>query len=277
MNQLPFEVHPAAELFPLMSGDAFDELIEDVRKHGVKQPIVFWQGKLLDGRNRSHACLAIGIDPLNHACDLEEENVDPVEFVLTANLHRRHLSTSERAMVAAKCRKVFDDEAAERKIEAGKQTGRGNRKVVEILPQPLLDESTAIPVVETLPPPERGKSRDKAGELLKVSGKSVDAATKVLKSENTEVIKAVETGQMTVNAALKIVDPPKPKPIVAKPVARKEKPATEDKGDFVKLREVFDSMDQWHRERALDLWSEWLLSDSTDNRVSPKTLPHSWK
>jgi hypothetical protein len=54
--------HPAAELFPLLKGDKFDDLVNDIRTHGLQQPIVLYQGKILDGRNREMACIAAKVN-----------------------------------------------------------------------------------------------------------------------------------------------------------------------------------------------------------------------
>jgi hypothetical protein len=280
---LPFPVHPAANLFPMLQGQAFDELVDDIRQNGLKEPVVFYKGELLDGRNRYRACLVLGIKPDAAEID-EDENFDPLKWVLSMNLHRRHLTTSERAMVAAKIRQGFDDEAKER------QTRKPADSVVENLPQ------------------QKGKARDKAGDLLKVSGKSVDAATKVLKSGNDQVIAAVERGDMTVNAAVQKVVPKSKKPSRPKTkfiVVKKKEPLTkldlfdligtarrsvatlkDEFGDehkqaligvlrdeieslgitcndnrqfFVELRKLFDEMDDFHRQQSLELWQEWLL------------------
>jgi len=54
---------------------------------------------ILAGRNRYRACVALGIEPVVRAFDAQR---DPLQFVLSLNLHRRHLDESQRAMVAAR-------------------------------------------------------------------------------------------------------------------------------------------------------------------------------
>ena len=53
------EVHPTANLFPMIEGTEFDELVADLRQNGLRTPLVLHpDGRLLDGRNRLRACLA---------------------------------------------------------------------------------------------------------------------------------------------------------------------------------------------------------------------------
>ena len=95
------KIHPAAEVFPLMDDESFQALKEDIREHGVQENIMEWDGFLLDGRNRLRAMEELDIDPSYHTCELDTDLSDPWEYAISANLHRRHLTTSQRAMVAA--------------------------------------------------------------------------------------------------------------------------------------------------------------------------------
>lgn len=99
---IPF--HPFAEIFPLIEGDAFDGLVESLRQDGYRpgKQVVLFEGKVLDGRNRYRAALAAGIAET----DIPFRDFDPaaeghpLDFVEAENINRRHLDTSQLAMVA---------------------------------------------------------------------------------------------------------------------------------------------------------------------------------
>lgn len=95
---MKLEFHPLADLFPLIEGAEFDELVGSIKENGLREAIVTFDGKILDGRNRYRACLAADVFPRLEIFD----GTDPVRFVIDKNIHRRHLNASQRAMIAAK-------------------------------------------------------------------------------------------------------------------------------------------------------------------------------
>src|SRR5262245_4683581 len=92
--------HPAADIFPEMNAQAFASLKADIAAQGQKERIKLYHGRILDGRHRYRACVELGIEPLTE--DITGLVDDPVAYVLSLNLERRHLSTGQRAMVAAR-------------------------------------------------------------------------------------------------------------------------------------------------------------------------------
>ena len=89
--------HRYSEVFPTIDGHEFDELVESIKKHGQLHPLVMYQGKVLDGRNRLRACDALGIKPKT----VDYKGTDPIGHILSLNLNRRHLNASQRAMIVA--------------------------------------------------------------------------------------------------------------------------------------------------------------------------------
>lgn len=166
-----YEYHPLANIFPLIEGQAFDDLVDDVRKNGVREPLWMYQNQILDGRNRYRAAKEAGVK-----CELRTyDGDDPVGFVVSLNLHRRHLTESQRAMVAAKLANMGlgDNKGAHRPSE-----GSAN--------------------LQTLP----GQvSQSDAAKLLNVSTRTVAAAAKVKDEAIPELVEAVERGEVSVSAA----------------------------------------------------------------------------
>lgn len=99
-NTFPLEPHPLADLFPLIQGDEFDELVASIRKDGLLQPIMLFDGMILDGRNRYRACKEAGVEPHFERMDGASED-DIRAYVRAANICRRSLTTSQRAMIIA--------------------------------------------------------------------------------------------------------------------------------------------------------------------------------
>jgi hypothetical protein len=159
---LPVKVHPIANIFPMMSDEEFAGLKADIEANGVRDDIVFQNGLLIDGRNRMAACIALGIEWEGHAAELDPDT-NAVAYIVSHNIHRRHLTESQRAMIAAEIRNTFD--------EQGRQRRNANLK-----------QGAESPVVANSPQRGNKRSRDAAGEMLGVSGRSVDRATAVLES-----------------------------------------------------------------------------------------------
>lgn len=96
-TQVPF--HPAADAFPALEGAEFDALVEDIRQHGQREPIVLHNGMILDGRNRYRAVTLLSMKPKF----VEWDGIGtPEAFVISKNIMRRHLTPSQRAMLVAK-------------------------------------------------------------------------------------------------------------------------------------------------------------------------------
>jgi hypothetical protein len=103
---MEYEFHPAANLFPMMTDAELDALGEDMLEHGQREDIILYRSMILDGRNRYRAAILKGINPRFR----EELPPDPYAFVASANLHRRHLDASQRAMIAADLATLRDGE-----------------------------------------------------------------------------------------------------------------------------------------------------------------------
>jgi hypothetical protein len=200
------ETHPAADLFPMLEGAELQALADDIKAHGLLNPIILFAegGKrlVLDGRNRLRACGMVGVAP---RFEFWAGEGSPTEWVVSQNLHRRHLSTSQRALIAAELVPMFAAEAKERQRAAGGAHPGA-------LP-PKLEEA-------------KGEATEKAAHAVNVSRATVAAAVKVTREAPIEVVAAVRRGDLTVHAAEKQI-PTKPSPFATRPrrgAAAKAKP-----------------------------------------------------
>lgn len=187
MNDI--KIHPACLLFPEMTDEEFAGLKADIKAHGQRESCVFHQDQLLDGRHRWRACQELGIEP--DVCEIDADDFDPVAYVLSVNMHRRHLSTSQRSVIGAEAETMLAVAAKERQREAGKQHGRGQEKQVADLPQPIAE----------------GKARDQAAKLVGVSPRMISDA-KAIKQADPALADEVRKGNISVHAAKKKLAPP---------------------------------------------------------------------
>lgn len=102
------ELHPLCTYFPRLAGAEFTALCDDIAAHGLQNPIITLDGMILDGGNRFRACEAMQVKP--RFTKFTGDNA--ALFVLSQNLHRRHLTPGQRAAIVAS---TMSWEAAQRK------------------------------------------------------------------------------------------------------------------------------------------------------------------
>lgn len=156
--------HKLADIFPMMNDAEYVQLVKSMKENGydASSPIITYEGKILDGRNRWKASKDAGVTPVF----VEYEGDDPLAFVVRHNLTRRHLNETQRAGVAAKLANM----------RQGERT--------DIKPSPNL-EKVSVP---------------KAAELLNV-GKSTVATYRAVAAAMPELVEKMDSGEMTANRA----------------------------------------------------------------------------
>jgi len=96
-----YEFHPLCTLLPEPTAQEFADLKSDILQNGLLDEIVLKDGKILDGRSRYNACKELGIEATFVDFDTLGGNSTPIQFVISKNLKRRHLSTAQRGATAA--------------------------------------------------------------------------------------------------------------------------------------------------------------------------------
>jgi hypothetical protein len=97
-GSMTIKAHPTANLFEMLKGDELRELAADIKAKGLQTPIVMYEGMILDERNRYAACELAKVKPRFETYSGD----DPVGYVISANVARRHLDESQRGLAAAR-------------------------------------------------------------------------------------------------------------------------------------------------------------------------------
>lgn len=105
-----YETHRFADIFPMIEDGELEGLKKDIQEHGQLQPIVLYEGKILDGRNRYKAVMQLGLKPITS----QYEGDKPLEYVISLNLMRRHLTSTQRACAATVAMPMLSEEAQKR-------------------------------------------------------------------------------------------------------------------------------------------------------------------
>jgi N6-adenosine-specific RNA methylase IME4/ParB-like chromosome segregation protein Spo0J len=158
-------------------------LADDIKANGQQHPITTYQGEIIDGRNRWLACEMAGVKPTTRDWG---GGGSLVAYVLSLNLHRRQLTASQKAMVAAEALPMFEAEAAKRRRET---EGRPS-KVKEL--RPKMDTVSS--------PKEPRRSDQAAAETVGVSRVYV-AEAKALKAHQPALAEKVKAGTITLTQA----------------------------------------------------------------------------
>jgi len=197
--KVPLENHPIAEIFPLLPEAELKELAEDIEKNGLQVPILIYQGKILDGRNRYRAMQLIPgyleegfLDQEKYREYLLERN--PVDYVLSLNLKRRHLTPRQCVAAAVELANLKHGQRADR-VDVSIETSTLGHPNIKGSIEPF------IPV-----------TREEAVKRFNVSLASFKRAA-ALKKASPKKFKEFKAGKISLNAALKAVKPdPVPEP-----------------------------------------------------------------
>lgn len=164
--------HPYSKSFPMIAGEEYAVFKKDIEENGLHNPIITYQGMILDGRNRFKACTELGIEPKFK--EFEGDDVKACQFVLSQNIFHRHLTPGQRAVAALP---LYD-----KIIELKQPTTY--KKGVQKTHQQNRESSSVYKVSKTI------------GVGLNVMGNAIK-----LRNVAPELLEKVKTGEMTMSKA----------------------------------------------------------------------------
>ena len=169
------EFHEIAKPIPMMNPEELGRLKDDIKANGLLEPIVLYEGKILDGRNRYLACIEVGIEPRY----INYEGDTPTQYVVS-KINRRNLNAGQLAFIALEFKPMLEKEARKRQLSGLKQF-----------------ESVRALVHER----EAGRADTKTGELFGIGGRYVSYAEEV-KEKAPELVPQVLSGEMPLTKAI---------------------------------------------------------------------------
>lgn len=173
-------LHPACKIFPPLGEAELAELANDIAANGLRNPIVLLKGKVLDGRNRLAACKIAKVKPKF----IDFKGQDPIGWVVSQNLVRRHLTASQKAVVAFDLLPLLEKEAKERQRQSNLY-----RRTGQLAP----DYAN----------PEKGKAAEFAAKIAQSSTRYVEAV-KAISKEAPEVIDRIRSGELNIAEARRL-------------------------------------------------------------------------
>lgn len=215
-----YEVHAFADAFPLIDGEEFEELVRDIKRNGLREPIILNHDRtmLIDGRNRWRACEEAGSDPVFETLPERYTETMVLDLIVSKNMARRQLNPSQKAYMALEYQRYYESAAKEAQRESGRQTAeKVNAQVTKATvvadpPQPNVDSHRVT---------EERKSRERAARITGASGRLVQQA-KAVQRDAPDLAEKVRNGALALDAADKqrrqrIAAMPKPEPVATKP------------------------------------------------------------
>lgn len=171
---MAYESHPYADLFPQMLPEEWGTFLSGIHENGVLIPIVLYQGKILDGRHRWQAVSTLAEQGIKIECPItyfEGDDAAAIRYAYEMNIRRRHLTTGQRACIGVPIKQHLQESVKQGQrtdLTSGKNTG--------------------------------SDSRDMAGQIVNVSGKTIDKAEK-LQENAPDLFERVQAGEMPLSAA----------------------------------------------------------------------------
>ena len=161
------------QLIPPLTADEYNRLEESILREGCRDPLIIWDNVLIDGHNRYAICNEHDI-PYKTVKYVFSDRDEVKLWMMKNQLARRNLTDIQRINIVRKCEDAI-------KADANKRMKSGKADPMENFPQ--------------------GTSRDALGKLAGVSGKTYEHATKVIDEAPTEIVRAVDNKELSIDAA----------------------------------------------------------------------------
>ena len=231
--------HPAADAWPMMDDQRYEELRADIEMNGQREPITLYDGMILDGRNRYRACIDLGIEP-----ETRDHVGDPWAFAWSLNGERRDLEATVRALIHRRCQEGSEKWAK----RLAKIADEGNRKKSEAAKEQLAKstprhgETLVADHNDPLPKNDKHPAREARAAEAKVSPATMARADQIAKRPDLE--KKVVAGEMKAAEALREIRSEKRRKELAEAAAKADAEQNADRPKWSILNvDVIDGLE----------------------------------
>lgn len=199
----------------MLSEEELHAQADDIKTNGLIHRILLFEGKILDGRNRYVACGMVNVEP-----KFETFNgtfSDAMTRVWSENIHRRDLTSSQRAAIAVSRSDIVD------RIEA---EAKKRQEATQLIGKNVYGEP--LSVKETFPEPKKiyEQSRDTIAKTADTNPRYISDVKKI-KKESPKVFEMVKTGNISIPEAKKVIKlEPTTQAKVIKEIETPRKPST---------------------------------------------------
>lgn len=211
----PYEVHPAADAYPMIDGEEFAKLVDSVKRNGLREPIILNHDRtvLIDGRNRYRACEQAGVDPVFETLGAHYDELMILNLIVDRNERRRDMNAGQKAFVALALEPMFAKAARAKEVA---------RKIATPANQHVTQSSATLAALresgEWVEPQARREqwSSEQAAKVVGASGRAVQQA-KAVTRDAPDLAAKVRSGELALDRAdrerkQRIAAMPKPEP-----------------------------------------------------------------
>lgn len=198
-----------------LTPEEHDALERSILAEGCRDALVLWGDVLVDGHNRYGICQKHGL-PFQTVQNTRFQSMEDVHlWMIDQHLGRRSVSDFQRGVLALRKREIV----AERRARAAAAFVAGN---AEAETQPEVSSATATPAAASVAPPEDLSSREAIARAARLSSSQVVMIEKIQKQAAPELVAAVKSGTISLNAAAAVATLPAEEQVAAATAGKDE-------------------------------------------------------
>lgn len=198
-----------------LTPEEHDALERSILAEGCRDALVLWGDVLVDGHNRYGICQKHGL-PFQTVQNTRFQSMEDVHlWMIDQHLGRRSVSDFQRGVLALRKREIV----AERRARAAAAFVAGNAQAQT---QPEESSATATPAAASVAPPEDLSSREAIARAARLSSSQVVMIEKIQKQAAPELVAAVKSGTISLNAAAAVATLPAEEQVAAATAGKDE-------------------------------------------------------